>query len=279
MKSLLLLTFVLLLTAAGCRTPQRSLTWTGTAAPPPPEAERPRAPTAEPARPEAALAFIDRTPRGTGFDAPYPLTGEHKPEGLELRFRRSVPPETPDFVPRTHEGLDLFIADPAEGGAWLAFYKGACGSLGDVCRYEAALLDEEGARWRLDLNAFLENDRYVEIQDIRYEAGALYFNEACATYSNEAGGRCSSLVRVDPVWQEVVWRTPPLISNNMFLLHEGLVVAGYGFTAEPDALYLVDQRTGRIRARADLDTAPSYYEIQDDRLYVLTYDSLYTFRL
>lgn len=278
---LLPLLLVLLTAAAGCRTPQGSLTWTGDA-PPPDEtrATRPAPDRRDPVRGLPALRLVDQRAWGTQDRLPGRLTGANKPEGLALRFRRGVPPETPGFVPRSRGGLDLFLADPVDGGHWLAFYKGVCGSLGDVCRYRAVLYDRSGdVRWDVDLNAFLENDRYVEIQDVRYADGALYFNEACATYAAEAGGQCSSLVRIDPEWREVTWRTPPLVSNNLFILYEDVVIAGYGFTAEPDALYLVDRQTGRLLARTDLDAAHHYLEVQDGRLHVLTYDSYYTFDL
>ncbi|MDX1548866.1 MAG: hypothetical protein R3247_17840 [Rhodothermales bacterium] len=278
---LLPLLLVLLMAAAGCRTPQGSLTWTGNA--PPPDETLPQRTQLE-GRPSPSripsLTLLDQRAWSSQAGLPAPLTGVNKPEGLALRFRRGVPPETPGFVPRSRGGLDLFLADPVDDGHWLAFYKGVCGSLGDVCRYRAVLHDRSGdVRWDVDLNAFLENDRYVEIQDVRYADGALYFNEACATYAAEAGGQCSSLVRLDPEWRELTWRTPPLVSNNVFILHEDIVIAGYGFTAEPDALYLVDRQTGRLRARTDLDAAPHYLEVQDGRLHVLTYESWYTFDL
>lgn len=277
--SIYLLLLGVLLTAGACRTPQGSLTWTGNAPPPDSNDTRPP-PTPSPARGDAeTLSLIDQRP-WPAAELPPELSGANKPGDTALRFRRHVPDDTPRFVPRTRDGLDLFIADPVEEDSWFAFYKGDCGDLGDVCRYRAVFFEADGIeRWDVDLGRFLQHDRYVEIQDIRYQDGKLYFNEACATYAREVGSQCSSLVRLDPTWQEVDWRTPPLTSNNIFILHDGYVVAGYGFTAEPDAVFLIDQRTGRIRARADLDTAHEYLEVQDDRLYVVTYNSLYTFAL
>ena len=152
--------------------------------------------------------------------------------------------------------------------------------LGDVCAYRALLFNEDGSRrWDADLNRYLQSERYVEIQDVRYHEGDLFFNEACATHSSEVQGRCSWLVRLDPILGDVVWRSPPRTSNNIFILHEGQVIAGYGFTGEPDALYLLDPETGRIEARAELDAAHQYLEVHENRLYVVTYQSVYTFAL
>jgi len=107
--------------------------------------------------------------------------------------------------------------------------------------------------------------------------GRLYFNEACQTYSREAGGECSSLLRVDPVQGTVDWRTAPLVSNNIILLHGEHVVAGYGFTAVPDTLFLIDRATGRILDRQPLDSAHSYLEFVGDELVVVTSNQVYTF--
>ena len=228
-----------------------------------------------------AIGRLDLINRENRDDLSLPdfLTGRNKVGGPALRFRRHVPPDTPSYVARSRDGLPLFLADDADAG-WLAFYKGDCGGLGDVCAYRAVLYGSTGTpRWALDLNDYLTRDRFVEIQDVRLHDGALYFNEACATYADEADGQCSYLVRVDPEFREVAWRTPPLTSNNIFIFADPYVVAGYGFTAEADSLYLVEQRTGRIAARTGLDSAHEYLELQDGTLYVVTYRSVYAFDL
>ena len=275
-----------LLIGVGCQTTSEGpLTWTGTQAPPsetppssrPAEDTQPVQPTPERGLP--TLELIDQSPRPSGGGLPTNLTGRNKPDGIALRFRKEVPTNMPGYVRREYDGLELFIAEAIEDG-WLAFYKGRCGSLGDVCAYRAILYnDDHTQRWALDLNRFLRQERYVEIQDVRYAEGQLLFNEACATYASEVQGQCSWLVSVDPVFQEETWRTPPMISNNLFILHDRSLFAGYGFTAEPNVLYRIDARSGEVLARADLDSAHEYLEVQDDRLYVVTYRSIYTFAL
>lgn len=208
------------------------------------------------------------------------LSGVNKPNGMEYRLRRSVPAETPAWVPRQREGLELWIADPVPEG-WLAFWRGPLelqpGSAN--ARFRAALLTPAGAAWELDFNRFLSHPTHLEIQDIRYHGGRLYLNEACQSYSREAGGQCSSLMRLDPGRGVVEWRTPPLVSNDIFILHDGVVVAGYGFTSEPDSLFLLRRATGEILDRRGLDSAHSYLEVVDGRLVVVTRNRVYTFDL
>jgi len=221
--------------------------------------------------------------RAVGSLDEYPalgLTGANKPNGRQYRLRRSVPDKTPEWIPRAEDGLELFVADPVADG-WLAFYRGPLG--GDGVRnvgYGAVLFAPDGERrWKVDLGEMLSRRDHLEIQDVRYAGGKLYFNEACQSYSREAGGRCSALVRIDPVREAVDWRTPPLVSNGIFLLHGPWVIAGYGFTDEADRLHVIDRETGRILARRLLDSAPDYLEMKDGRLHVATYRSLYVFEV
>jgi hypothetical protein len=51
-----------------------------------------------------------------------------------------------------------------------------------------------------------------------------------------------------------------------------LIVAGYGFTAEPDFLYLLDRRSGRILDRLPVASSPEIIKLRGDRLEVRTYD-------
>ena len=208
------------------------------------------------------------------------LTGANKPNGRMYRLRESIPGKLPEYVAREDGGLRLSIADAAADG-WLAFYRSPPGvDEPRNSRFAAVLYGAGGERrWTVALNELMSRPDRLEITDVRYAGGRLYFNESCQSYSREAGGRCSSLVRVDPVARRVDWRTPPLVSNGIFILHGPWVISGYGFTAEPDSVFVIDRETGRILARARVDTAPEYLEVKDGRLYVMTSRSLYVFEI
>lgn len=215
------------------------------------------------------------SPRGLG------LTGRNKPNGFDERYRRGIPASLPGYVSRTLRGLTLFIAEPVPGG-YFAFYRSEPGISGprNNAQYLAVLFTPEGTpRWELPLNRFLSRPRDLEIQDIRYVDGKLFFNEACQSYSREAGGWCSALVRVDPRTRRVEWRSRNLVSNNLFLFQDGHIVAGYGFTAEPDYLYLVSAATGRVVATQRLDSAHRYLEFSSGVLNVVTHNRLYRLRI
>lgn len=207
------------------------------------------------------------------------LTGANKPNGLEYRFRQDVPATTPTFVARRLGDLQLHIAESTADG-WLALYKGPIPQDWVNARYRIVMWAPNGERaWELDPAGYFSRTDHLEIQDIRYADGELYLNEACQTYARDAGGRCSALMRIDPVTGDVVWRTRDRISNNVFLLDGDHVVAGYGFTAEPDSLFLVARSTGTVVARHGLDSAHAYMELRDGALVVPTRYRVYEFSI
>lgn len=261
----------------------------GAAAPAPPgETPSAPAPTQPPApatpdrvAPRATLELVSRTAVSNPTFRSLGLTGENKPNGLQYRLRQSVPANTPPWVSRTRDGLELFIAEETPDG-WLGFYRTPLAQVQGSRnpRFFAMMrLAPDAMMWDLELTPLLSRPDHLEIQDVRYADGKLYFNEACQSYSREAAGQCGSLVRVDPRSGRVDWRTTPLTSNNVFLLHGPYVVAGYGFTNEPDALFLLDRATGRAFASHGLDSAHSYLEFRDGELYAVTQGSLYRFQV
>lgn len=231
--------------------------------------------------PDARLVRRRAEPlNGRGY-AQLGLSGANKPNGLEYRIRQEVPSRRPAYVPAELDGLQLFIADSTPDG-WIGFYRGPLGGSpnGANVAYRAVMYRADGSRaWDTNLNRFLSRTDHLEVQDVRYADGRLYLNEACQSYSREAGGACSSLLAVDPAAGTVAWRTPPLTSNNVILLHGPYIIAGYGFTAEPDSLFLIDRATGRILDRQLLDSAQSYLEMVNGELVVVTTNQVYVFAI
>ncbi|MEO8699613.1 MAG: hypothetical protein ABI867_06195 [Kofleriaceae bacterium] len=192
---------------------------------------------------------------------------------LRLRTHSTGPltgwtaPTTPANIPARVGNKTLLLLDEVDGG-YLALYRspygpGSCD--GDTnCTYDASLFDRTGTqRWTVALGELMSRPDHLEVQDIRLAGGVLYFNEACQSYSSGAHGECSALVAVDPVRASVLWRTRPLVSNGRFAIRGCYIVAGYGFTAEPDALHLVDRATGRVLRKLPVSSAPQRYLFSD----------------
>ena len=130
-------------------------------------------------------------------------------------------------------------------------------------------------QWELALNEVMSRPDQLEVQDIRLADGVLYFNEACQSYSSGANGKCSALVAVDPRARKVMWRTPPLTSNGRFRIRGCYIIAGYGFTAEPDWLHLVDRGSGAVMQKLFVSSSPEQLTlVGPDRLDVQLYSGI-----
>lgn len=197
----------------------------------------------------------------------------HTEGSLSLGSARTwVGPQVPGFVVLLEDTMELFLLDRV-GDEFMAFYRepygaGTCDTGTDsVCRYFVRLYDIEGNEmWGVPLHDLLSAKAHLEVQDVRYADGTLYFNEACQSYSSEAKGKCSYLVAYDPKAKEVRWRTKNLVSNGRFLIHGDYIVAGYGFTAEKDFIYVVSRNDGSILQKVPLKKSPETFELTEDGL-------------
>ena len=174
--------------------------------------------------------------------------------------------DVPSFVPLALGSMELDLLDPVPGG-YLALYRSHASSVGPNDNYEARLFSCSGQTLAaVSLNPFFSRRDQLEVQDIRYADGMLYFNEACQTYSRDAGGRCSSLVAVNPLTKRLLWRTGPLVSNSVIRVMPKHVIVGYGFTAERDWVRVVRRSDGRVMETKALPSSHFELEVQGDVL-------------
>ena len=113
------------------------------------------------------------------------------------------------------------------------------------------------------------------------EAGCLLLVEtANSTYAKSSYGLNAYLNAIDLKTRKLRWRSPALVANaGNFVLLNGTIVSGYGFTAEPDYLYALDRATGRVQGRLLLPSSPERIARHGDVLTVDTYDHRLTIRV
>ena len=178
------------------------------------------------------------------------------------------PPARPSFVPRTYRGaaLDRTIR---QGLKVFAIYGG---------RYLlAGNMREKDVPFAFDLvklgRAPGGGSWFEDVTFAREGGGLVYVSNAHLTYARTTNGRNAYITAIDPEQGKAVWRSPALVANaRTFVVTDDLIVAGYGFTAEPDFLYLLDRRTGRVLDRLEVPSAPEVIRLRGDRLLVRTYD-------
>ena len=118
-----------------------------------------------------------------------------------------------------------------------------------------------------------ESVRYVKYYD-----DLLYVEMSHRTYA-ESAPQNAYIMALDPDNDyEVVWKSAPLVANaNNFEIIGDTIICGYGFTNEPDFIYLLDRHSGVQTDVYPVKTGPDYFYIIDGKLYVRTYNTDYVY--
>ncbi len=128
-----------------------------------------------------------------------------------------------------------------------------------------------------------EIDKQVITQAIDWvivRESVLYLSHSHKTYASSSRGMNAYITAIDLNSRKLLWRSDPLVSNAAnFEVVGNTIISGYGFSAEPDYLYLLDTSNGRQIEKIALRTGPQYILRKDDQLFVRTYNTDYVFRV
>jgi hypothetical protein len=198
---------------------------------------------------------------------------------------RGTEANLPDWVPERFKECIIVNAIRCPDATFLVF--GQDFSQG---RYLFAVDTALGTvRYGYDLELFTLAPEYV-VEDREFirqalvwadeRNGVLYLAHSHRTYAASSKGMNGYLTAINPQTRALLWRSRPLVCNSRnFEVVGDCIIAGYGFTAEPDYLYVLNRFTGKVLSRAKLKTAPDYMIRRDDSLFVRCYDTDYVFRI
>lgn len=120
----------------------------------------------------------------------------------------------------------------------------------------------------------------LEMSDAHVAGKILYFDCNYNGYANIVSNRTGYLVALDLEAGEVLWTSGQLASSYRgFVVYEGAIITGYGFTEEKDYLYVFNRFTGKQWLKTSLKSAPEFIVPKDGKLYVRTYDTNYLFEI
>ena len=204
-------------------------------------------------------------------------------ESTVARLPGSGPP-----VPEPRVAID--VSGPGYGGEFprLVFQQPGTRLVTFGTGVIAGYGSRAGAKYAFDLRSFGYPPRSLvpraygpqEIAWARQVGKVLVVQTNHLGYAADSGGRNGYLTGIDIASGRVVWRSPSLVANaGNFLVVRGLIVAGYGFTAEKDWLYLVDPATGRVRDRVALPSMAEWLSLKDGQIVVRAYDARVVVRL
>jgi hypothetical protein len=236
----------------------------------------PEAPPSAPARSQGPrLERVSSKPNEiTDQDAWFTRNGLPRPE--------RDPGSLPEDIPRQFRDATLVRAFTGGDSLFLLYGK----DFGDL-RYLMAANPKTFAfkygydfqRWEHPPEEFgdFTNQRVLWAVE---EDGTLYVSHGHSTYAKDSRGRNAYLTAINPKTDEILWRSPSLVANaNTFVVLGDLIVSGYGFTAEPDFLYLIDRKTGQVTGRHPVKTGPEQILLKDDQIFVRCYNTDEVFRV
>ena len=202
------------------------------------------------------------------------VSNKNKPNGYFYRMRIDKQCDDLPRVPET-ESLELYISEPIDIG-WLAFYR--LPTSADDYDFVVVLYDQSKQPIATINLCDVTNNRYCEVQDVRWDADNhnLLFNMACPSYADMINGKGSKLYSYNVENRRIVWETDYLVSNDVFTLDHDFVFCSYGFTSEKKFLYMLDKQTGQVYSKLPLVYKAEYMELQENNgreyLYVVDYN-------
>lgn len=107
----------------------------------------------------------------------------------------------------------------------------------------------------------------------------LYVQHGHRTYAASSYNQNAYISAINITDGNIIWTSEPLTCNSNFIIVGNSIICGYGFTAEPDYLYIVDINTGERKKQYKLDSAPVYIAKRGNQIYVSTYYKDYEFRI
>jgi hypothetical protein len=111
-------------------------------------------------------------------------------------------------------------------------------------------------------------------------SGVLYVENAHSTYARSSYGQNAYITAIDLKTRHAIWRSNPLVANTQnFLVTNRYLITGYGFTDEPDYLFVLDRKTGDSVGVLKLPNAPEHISWQGTAIRVRTYDHVVVVRL
>ena len=118
-----------------------------------------------------------------------------------------------------------------------------------------------------------------EIQYAIARENILYVSLGHRTYA-AANPHKSYIVAIDMLSGETVWRSDDLVcgSNNFVILGDS-IYCGYGFTDEPDYIYILNSVNGKVQQKIKVKSAPYYFIVEEGYMYVLTYNTEYLYKI
>ena len=116
-------------------------------------------------------------------------------------------------------------------------------------------------------------------QDVTYAQvaeGTLYVCNGGGSYAREVHGKKGFITAIDFSTGQMRWRSDPLVCDAPFVMVGEAIVSGYGFTDEPDYVFVIRRADGKVLERLPVESAPEeLFAIDANRIRVESYGHRY----
>lgn len=185
-----------------------------------------------------------------------------------------LPPGARPDIPSTYGLLHLSAAIP-QGDRLVLIYGG---------RYVAVVKGSD-TEAIFDFEAWLKpprvNEQWKEfaVSDVTFamaEGDVLFVGNGGGSYAREMGGTKGFMSAIDLKTGELLWRSQPLVhGGGAFAFFKGFIMTGYGFTDEPDNVFLLRKDTGDVVHKVPVKSAPGSITLSGNVATVETYDAVH----
>ena len=187
--------------------------------------------------------------------------------------------------PTTVEGSSLYqlVCDNA-GDKYIAMY-------GYFEKEPLRMIITNGERTEVEHYLNFENFKWTPVKGTRYAYSnlflkwarvvddVLYVSYGHNTYASSSEGMTGYITAISLKDYSILWTSGSTTSYGSFDFSYNRIIVGYGFTDEPDFVYVLDKKTGKYIQQFKLRKGPDYIVVRGDNVYVRTYSLDYTFRI
>lgn len=210
-------------------------------------------------------------------------SGPNRLAVISSRYEAPAAPATPELSATTFRGK-LPVAEFVAGGRDFLVYGRDASSGRFLVAYGSRrayyVFDFKNYAWPPRIRPG-DRDFVYEQPVWAHEAGGVLFVENThSTYASSSYRQNAYITAIDLKTRKALWRSPALVANaQTFLVTPHYLISGYGFTNEPDYLYLLDRAAGKVVDRLLLPSGPYKITWQGKLIHVRTYDHNVVVRL
>ena len=215
-----------------------------------------------------ALSLVKSTANKiTDDEAWWERNGLEKPE-VFVRFPAVTRGAVPAGAPENYQGQSLLAVWKSSGRRFFVYGE-------DIYHVRYLLAEAEGGRkveYALDARAY-GTVAWAAIVD-----GILYLCNNPGNLSAADGGG-AKIFAIDLKTNLFRWASAEKTGSGQFAVIAGSLVCAYGFTGEPDYIYVLDRFTGELSQTIKLKTAAKWLIEKGDLLHVRCYNTDNVYRI